>query len=267
MNDVKRAYRSRIRSTHPDLSTDDEDRSRRERDSSLINVAFKTLTELGTGSARASGPAASASTHSPPHRSTEEPREAAAQSTRTQADEKYSEAKSKPQTPPEPPRGASVPEAAEETVSPPETSADVSIGLLLVQALFSLNYWYGISLALRAAPFVLFGALLRALGFWTSSFTADVYAELTPSSGVWAIGFGSLAAIVMIGAIGNSRPATITLTIATVLYGSFLELLAHLSWYQHVALAGLIVLLPATLILRQPISLAVTWLTDGFRRN
>lgn len=270
MNDVKRAYRSRIRSTHPDLATDDEDRQRRERDSSLINVALKTLADFGTGSATTSGQGADSSPRTPRSSasSTRMPQGASENPKRTDAGEKASsEAVSKPQTPSERPDQVSEPDGPEKPVNAPETPTVAFLGLQLLHAILSLNYWYGLSLAMRATPFVLLGAVLRALGFWTSPFTSDAYAELTPTSGVWTIAFGSLAVIVLIGAIGQSRLATFTLVVAAVVYGSFVELLAQLTWYQHACLAGLIVVLPAVLILWQPISIGVAWVLSGTRRK
>ena len=46
--EVTRTYRALIRTAHPDLATDDEDRKRREQYATQINVAFKTLQSFGT---------------------------------------------------------------------------------------------------------------------------------------------------------------------------------------------------------------------------
>lgn len=266
-DDVKRAYRARIRSTHPDLASDDEDRLRRERDAMLVNVALKTLTDYGTGPAATSEQSTPTSPPRAPKSSAGSTRVhqgAPGSSAHSGPGEKQStDAHGKSQGPNERPRHATDPDGATKPSSAPATLTVASAGLLLLHALFSLNFWYGLSLAMRAAPFVLIGAALRAMGFWTGPFTSDVYAELSPTSGVWTIAFWSLAAVVLIGAIGNSRLATFTLVVAAVVYGSFIEALAHLSWYQHAFMAGLIVVLPAVIILRHPINVGITWLRAG----
>lgn len=265
-DDVKQAYRSRIRSTHPDLADDDEDRLRREQDATLTNVALKTLTIYGTGSATSSAPRSTAHAQGTTD-STGMPQGEERSRTSGDPDGKDTTPPAEPQQPPERPQRTAKPDDPKKPVNTPGAPADVSIGLLLLHALMSLNYWYGLVLAMRAAPFVLIGAVLRALGFWTSPFITDTYAELSPASGEWLIAFGSLALIVLIGAIGKSRPATVTLVVSTVLYGSFVEVLAHLSWYQQSLLAGFTVVLPAVLILRHPISTVVTWMRAGLSRK
>lgn len=160
-DDVKRAYRARIRSTHPDLASDDEDRLRRERDAMLVNVALKTLTDYGTGSVATSEQSTATSPPRAPRSSagaTRAQHGTSGSSAYSGAGEKKStDAHSKPQVPPECLRHTPEPDGAAKPSSAPATPTVVSAGLVLLHALFSLNFWYGLSLAMRAAPFVQIG--------------------------------------------------------------------------------------------------------------
>ena len=218
--EVTRTYRALIRTAHPDLATDDEDRKRREQYATQINVAFKTLQSFGTSPL--------------PNPSPEPEADASADAPGPTRDSREPDFSVRPETPVSQQRQPSEQTVPIETVpKSPELFFD------------PVMLWYGLFLALRALPFILLGAVLRWLSFWERFHSVDPETAFSPGgTSVCVIIGASFVVIIAIGALGGRRLSTIALVIATVIYGSFTEALSDLSNLQNVLLTAVIVVGP-----------------------
>jgi len=219
--EVTRAYRALIASVHPDLADADDDRQRRSRHATRVNVAYELLSKTGTGIPQQDVPP------------------------------------TQPSSPPNMPDQDKPPATVQrEKTSRPEANPDHQVRVDGRKRRTRTALWFTVT----AGVLAVLGAGLRLLHFWDGLLAPTPWGDESAGLGLGEIALRAVLGVLLTWLIGHGgvRISTITLAAAAVLYTSFSEVSIRLNWAEESLLFAGLVLVPLYFAVRRHLVGVVT---------